>query len=405
MDTTAVKMFFTSSGLSSTGPENQKLFDDAIANLPISFGEGIDIAGYSDHIQRYAVRATGQELFPLQSLSGILHNSEHLDLLAPFLLPPSRRSESTLTLAQCLRKHSAVAAFAQTFCDGDTARAHTRVQSDDLSGLPERYVLPTSPAARTVPTIPIPADTASSPSPHPARRLDRTPTTPDSPQRGLAPTAEGDPTGYGLAEALADLAASFPGKTTYETDITALLILLGAADYARGATPTLDELGLLLDTLPGALFVRIASMLRVDIPDLTKQSHSGWGPSKRKTLVVIPLQRKIFAVLRAYSVCRAATAFTTPPPSHTPPPAAFGAVVTPPAYASPSYPSVVSYGSGPRPHESYRDSQARLDMQARVKRMLEKRHSQFRGTFQYLHSLGCFPSQFASPDCLPPSTP
>ena len=52
MDTTAVKTFFTSSGLSSTGPENQKLFDDAIANLPISFGEGIDIAGYSDRIQR-----------------------------------------------------------------------------------------------------------------------------------------------------------------------------------------------------------------------------------------------------------------------------------------------------------------------------------------------------------------
>ena len=69
---------------------------------------------------------------------------------------------------------------------------------------------------------------------------------------------------------------------------------------------------------------------------------------------------------------------------------------------SPGTPGANSTSStATRPAESFRDSQARFDLLTKLTRLLERRHTQMRGCFQYLASLGFFPTSFARLESLP----
>ena len=54
-----------------------------------------------------------------------------------------------------------------------------------------------------------------------------------------------------------------------------------------------------------------------------------------------------------------------------------------------------------RPAESFPDSQARFDLLTKLTRLLERCHTQLRGSFQYLTTLEYFPRVFARPESLP----
>ena len=82
--------------------------------------------------------STGQKLFPLLQLSGLLNHSNHLDLLAGRYLPASCPPFRSGTLAQCVCKPSLLRAFAETFCAGDSVTSQARILADDVSGLPSR---------------------------------------------------------------------------------------------------------------------------------------------------------------------------------------------------------------------------------------------------------------------------
>ena len=328
MDLTEVMSIHSPSG-SSHASELQRVCDAALLKCPISFLEGDNISEFSDRIQRYCVLSTGLQPFPLSRLSGLLHASEFLDSLAPTFLPPDRRGFSSGRISDCVRRPHDVSAFADIFCGGDLPRAHSLLVSPtELASLPQSYAFP-APSSALEPTLAGDARVLSSPLSSPAfsardafppglsRRLHSpsSPTAPFAPPPASAagssplagspasasrsnPSQPAPPPASAAGSTL--LASIFPGSSSYATEISALLLILGT-DFDPFAPPALDELASMLDQQPGALLVRVATMLRLGIPEPTKDTFSSWGSARRANLVVGPLARRLHAVLAAYS--------------------------------------------------------------------------------------------------------
>ena len=116
----------------------------AIQNLPITFQKGDNVSDFGARVERWARLSTGQPLHPLHSYCGLLDNSDNLEMLPLFLLPPGVPSLSTVSPAACLRRRGDIDAIAQVFCGGDIAHARLFLASD-VSPIPTQYTFSTEP--------------------------------------------------------------------------------------------------------------------------------------------------------------------------------------------------------------------------------------------------------------------
>ena len=85
-------MASTPPGSAPVSTEFQRACSLAIQNLPITFQEGDTVSDFGARVERWARLSTGQPLHPLHSYCGLLDNSDNLEMLPLFLLPPGMSS-------------------------------------------------------------------------------------------------------------------------------------------------------------------------------------------------------------------------------------------------------------------------------------------------------------------------
>ena len=308
----------------------------ALAELTTYFQEGHDFPAFLRQIHQYALLRLGMVLPDLHDCSSsILDSSDSLLSMPSAWLPPHLRNFSSAPFSSCIKSVTDITAVAHVFCGGDMPMA-TRLLASDPAHWPYAPVYDLLSLSLT-PNVsshgsarPFGPPTAEAPSVSPERlrrRLDAaevsaTPTVrTEAPFPGTAP--QPSPAVQPASDATDFLASVFGKRSSYAEPLNKLHNLLDVEYSASEAPPDSAAVAAMVDRQPGYDLHRIARLVDLPVPPLTKDNFAGWGLSTRSKVVasLVDRLRRIFWAFHAATASGSAST-VPPPPSPQPPPGA-----------------------------------------------------------------------------------